>query len=232
MTVAKFTQSNFTTQDSATYKAAIDGDISVMARISAMYAPHAKDTPDMAILVDAGSFLYNNAIVSNAQQTTATITAPSSNPRIDLVVIDSYTGVVSVITGAEAASPSPPALTSGKTPIAQIALSVGQVSILNSNITDVRVGMGGSAPIDPVAGTAGLRTLGTGSQQACAGNDSRLSNARPGDGTGSVASATNATNATNASNADTVDGFHFRLNGNNVEVYVSGNWYVVCGTGA
>ncbi|MFA5240550.1 MAG: hypothetical protein WC476_12705, partial [Phycisphaerae bacterium] len=42
--------------------------------------------------------------------------------------------------------------------------------------------------IDPAAGTAGLRTLGTGAQQACAGNDSRLSNARPGDGTGSVAS--------------------------------------------
>jgi len=178
MTTAKFVQPNFTTQDSATYKGSIDASVSVMSRISAMYAPHAADTPNMTIKVDAGSFLYNDAIVSNSQQTTATITAPSSNPRIDLVVIDSYTGVVSVITGAEAASPSPPALTAGKTPIAQIALSVGQTSILNANITDVRVSMGGAAPIDPVAGTAGLRTLGTGSQQACAGNDSRLSDAR------------------------------------------------------
>lgn len=33
-------------------------------------------------------------------------------------------------------------------------------------------------PIDQAAGTASVRTLGTGAQQACAGNDSRLSNAR------------------------------------------------------
>jgi hypothetical protein len=33
-------------------------------------------------------------------------------------------------------------------------------------------------PVDPVAATAGVRTLGTGAQQACAGNDSRLSDAR------------------------------------------------------
>lgn len=239
MTTAKFVQPNFTTQDSATYKGSIDASVSVMSRISAMYAPHAADTPNMTIKVDAGSFLYNDAIVSNAQQTTATITAPSSNPRIDLVVIDSYTGVVSVIAGAEGASPSPPALTSGKTPIAQIALIVGQTSILNANITDVRVSMGGAAPIDPAAGTAGLRTLGTGAQQACAGNDSRLSDARAcnGSGTsaacsGNAATATNATNATNASNADTVDNFHFRqsVNGSfySLQVYWNGNWYFVC----
>lgn len=33
-------------------------------------------------------------------------------------------------------------------------------------------------PVDPAAATAGLRTLGTGAQQAAAGNDSRLSDAR------------------------------------------------------
>lgn len=36
-----------------------------------------------------------------------------------------------------------------------------------------------AAKKDPVAGTAGLRTLGTGAQQACAGNDARLSDIRP-----------------------------------------------------
>lgn len=40
----------------------------------------------------------------------------------------------------------------------------------------------GPALIDPAAGTAGLRTLGTGAQQAAAGNDSRLSNSRPPNG--------------------------------------------------
>lgn len=41
----------------------------------------------------------------------------------------------------------------------------------------------GRTPSDPAVGTAGLRTLGTGAQQACAGNDSRLSDARPPNGT-------------------------------------------------
>lgn len=38
---------------------------------------------------------------------------------------------------------------------------------------------------DPVAGTAGLRTLGTGAAQACAGNDARLSDSRAPNGTAS-----------------------------------------------
>ena len=36
-----------------------------------------------------------------------------------------------------------------------------------------------TAKKDPIAATAGLRTLGTGAQQACAGNDARLSDIRP-----------------------------------------------------
>ena len=36
-----------------------------------------------------------------------------------------------------------------------------------------------AAKKDPIAATAGLRTLGTGAQQACAGNDARLSDIRP-----------------------------------------------------
>lgn len=178
MTTAKYVQPDCTTQDSATYKACLDAAAKVVSRIGGMFAPHAQDTPNMTILIDAGSFMYNQAIVSQAQQTTATITAPASNPRIDLIVINSTTGVIATITGAEAVSPVAPALTAGYAPIAEISLSVGQTSILNSNITDVRIAIGVNPPIDPAAATGGLRTLGTGSQQACAGNDSRLSDVR------------------------------------------------------
>lgn len=38
-------------------------------------------------------------------------------------------------------------------------------------------------PVDPAAGTAGVRTLGAGAQQACAGNDARLSDSRAPSGT-------------------------------------------------
>lgn len=53
--------------------------------------------------------------------------------------------------------------------------AVGASEIADGTITDVEVA---SANKDGTAGTASLRTLGTGSQQAAAGNDSRLSNAR------------------------------------------------------
>ena len=49
------------------------------------------------------------------------------------------------------------------------------ITNLSNEITNT---MCAAALKDPATGTAGLRTLGTGSTQACAGNDSRLSDAR------------------------------------------------------
>lgn len=140
MTVATFVQPNVTTQSAAVYKAAIDAAIAVLATIGADYACHAKGTPDMQVLVDSGQlFLANSTLVSNAQQTSATIVAPVTNPRIDRIVINDQTGVISVITGSEAASPSAPAITAGTRPVAQILLATSTTAITNSMITDERV---------------------------------------------------------------------------------------------
>lgn len=92
----------------------------------------------MSVLVEAGQFVVNGVMVSQPQQNSATITAPSVNPRIDRVVIDSALGTISIITGVENASPVAPALTPGKLACAQIALVVAQTIIGNSNITDER----------------------------------------------------------------------------------------------
>ena len=142
MTVATFKQPNFTdpAQSASVYKAAIDAAISVLATIGADYACHAKATPDMQVLVDPGQlFLANSTLVSNAQQTSITIVAPVGNPRIDRIVINDQTGVVSVITGTPAASPAAPAITAGTRPIAQILLQTSSIVIANSMITDERV---------------------------------------------------------------------------------------------
>lgn len=140
MTVATFTQPNYLTQSASAYKAALDAAIAVLATVGGDYACHAKDTPDMQVLVDAGQlFLANSTLISNAQQTSATIVAPVSNPRIDRIVINDQTGVVSVITGSEAASPTAPAITAGTRPIAQILLQTSSTVIANSMITDERV---------------------------------------------------------------------------------------------
>lgn len=104
------------------------------------YAPSEQGTPNMTVLVGAGS-LFNTvskALVSNNAQNTATITAPTTNPRNDIVYIDRLTGVVGVETGAEAASPVDPALTAGKLPIARVRLATSTATITDSLIDDIR----------------------------------------------------------------------------------------------
>lgn len=140
MTVSTFVQPNFTTQTAAVYKAALDAAIAVLATAAADYACHAKAAPDMQVQVDAGQlFLANSTLVSNAQQTSITIVAPVGNPRIDRIVINDQTGVMSVVTGTPAASPVAPAITAGTRPIAQILLQTSSTVITNSMITDERV---------------------------------------------------------------------------------------------
>lgn len=129
---------DYTTDDAATYKAKIDGNAAVVARIGAAYQAYANSTPNMTVKVAAGALLVAGAVVENAIQTTGTITAPVSNSRIDRVVIDSTTGVVSVITGTSGVSPSAPALTAGKLPVAQVLLTSASTAITNSMITDER----------------------------------------------------------------------------------------------
>lgn len=155
MTVATFEQPDFTTQDAATYKAAIDASIAVVAQVGGAFACHQSDpsTPNMTVKVDAGRLLVAGAIVSQAQQTSGTITAPVTNPRIDRVVINPTTGAISIVTGAEAASPTAPAITAGYLPCAQIALTTSTTAITDAMITDERVALMPEAeePPDAVA---------------------------------------------------------------------------------
>ncbi len=104
------------------------------------YAVTESSPQAMTVEVAAGA-LFNSITrerVTNAAQTTATIIAPSINPRIDIVHIDRLTGVVGVTTGAEAASPVAPALDDGKVPLDEIALATSTTQITNSLLTDVR----------------------------------------------------------------------------------------------
>jgi hypothetical protein len=140
MSVGTFTQPSFTTMGGTAYKTAIDNSIAALARLANAFSPHERTTPNMTIQVSAGALFSGNTLTEVPAHNTPTITAPAASPRIDRVVIDAATGVVSVVPGTEG-SPSPPAIPAGKLPIAQIALSVGQVAITNANITDERVGI-------------------------------------------------------------------------------------------
>ena len=171
--VATFLQTNNTTQDSNTYKNAIDGDISVLSTLGDMFAPHQAVTPAMSVVADAGALVVGGAVVAQNAQT-GTVTANSSgNPRIDLAVINIFTAALSVIAGTPAGSPSPPACPSNSLPIAQIAVANGASSIVNANITDVRalsaIGVAASLGMtgeQNVSGSSNPETLSVGSVTA------------------------------------------------------------------
>ena len=134
---------NFTGQTASVYKANIDAGFAAADRLAWAFAPHQQDqgspAPDMTLRLEAGTIFDGATLTEVAAQSTSTIAAPSSDPRIDRVVIDKASGAVSVATGTEAASPSPPAIPAGKLPVAQVAFSVGQTEIVNSDIADERV---------------------------------------------------------------------------------------------
>ncbi len=118
----------------------LDDAVNVLKRIGGAFAPHEQNPPVMTVRLDAGQLFDSSGptLTEVPAQNTALITAPTSNPRIDRVVIDESTGAVSVITGTESTTPTPPAISSGKIPICQVRLNTGATSIINDDITDER----------------------------------------------------------------------------------------------
>lgn len=142
--VAEFVQPNSAPggHDAAGYKAAIDAAIKVLSQQAAAFAPHAASTPNMTVKVDAGSFQTGITRVSQAQQTTAVLTAPTTNPRNDLLVIDQTSGALSVVAGTPASSPADPAIPSSKIAVGRVRMRVGMNAttdpITNADIDDLR----------------------------------------------------------------------------------------------
>lgn len=109
-----------------------------LERVALQFAPMELETPAMAVRVLAGSLAYGSSELEIAEQQTGTITAPSANPRYDRVVMDEATGVISVVTGAEAASPTKPSVPTGKRKICAIYLTPGMPFIKDDDIEDER----------------------------------------------------------------------------------------------
>lgn len=130
---------NRVTQELAAWSDAVDSSSQVHNRVGGAFAAHEQSTPVMTVRIDAGAVLNGVTLTEVAAQSTGTITAPVTNPRIDRIVIDGTTGAVSVITGVEGASPSAPAITTGKYPCAQVLLATSTTTITNSLITDERI---------------------------------------------------------------------------------------------
>jgi hypothetical protein len=85
---------------------------------------------------------------NDAAATAAIATANATNPRIDLVCLTVndayYTGstnnvTINVVTGTAASSPTVPATPANSIALAQVAVAANVTSIVNANITDLRV---------------------------------------------------------------------------------------------
>lgn len=135
MSVSKFEQPEFTTQDAATYKANIDNSIDVLAQTGKQFAPREMASPALGITVEAG-LLMDGTVV--AAQNITGIGAPTANPRIDRIYYDLNLRSFQRVVGSEAATPTPPALPYGVFPVASVYMTVGMTAIRNDDITDDR----------------------------------------------------------------------------------------------
>ena len=138
MTMIRFTPDKPETnalRDSATVRnnlnALFRGDLSPLR-------PRAQAVPDMTVAVagtDVEAFWRQTWVGLNlplnfAGGNSPTITAPTANPRIDLLTINSA-GVLSWTQGAESASPTPPNCPAEKIPICWIYCKTTMIKIVN-----------------------------------------------------------------------------------------------------
>lgn len=104
-----------------------------------------QSSPGMTVQVQPGVVYFGGTQLKYAGGNSGTYTAPSANPRIDLLCINS-SGTLSSVTGSENASPVAPAYPGDKMVIAEITHRVGETTILDNEnqtagqgfLTDVR----------------------------------------------------------------------------------------------
>lgn len=149
MSVSTFVQPDFTSQSATVYKTSIDDGIAVHHQMAGPFAPHEQAVPDLTVRLDAANFsdLITRTTVTKAAQNTAAFTAPTVDPRNDIIYVDRITGDVGVDAGSEAVSPIDPIITLGKLPIARVRLTVGMTEIANADIDDIRVLGGLGSPL-------------------------------------------------------------------------------------
>jgi len=109
----------------------------VAQRIVGPFAPHAQVSPDLTIALDPGYLLSGTNLTEVKAQVVGPFTPPASGFRIDRVVVDRSTGAASIVTGT-ANSLAPPAIPSGKLPVARVFLESTTQVIGNDIVVDER----------------------------------------------------------------------------------------------
>jgi len=98
----------------------------------------AQGSPDMTVAVAAGTVRSNNGFFSVAAGNVTISAADGTNPRIDLVVVNS-SGTKAARTGTAAASPKPAAKSANDVVLAAIYVPASDTTLETDHITDLRV---------------------------------------------------------------------------------------------
>lgn len=98
----------------------------------------AQGSPDMTVAVAKGAVLSNGVLRAVTAGNVTISAAHSTNPRIDLVVVDS-SGAKQVRTGTAAATPAPPARTANDVVLAAVYVPATDTTISTDQIVDLRV---------------------------------------------------------------------------------------------
>lgn len=132
------------------YQVAIDGAAAVHAAIAGQFVVQENAPADLQVRVLPGARQFGGVEVARGEQLVSLAPAPTTDPRIDLIVIDRLTLVASAVTGTEAALPVEPALPANTERVAAVSLAVGQTEVLNGHISDRRTP---SIPHAPAVGS-------------------------------------------------------------------------------
>lgn len=139
MGVATAVQPDSTTQTGTAYKGAIDASTSVVKKIGDQFSVHQQSTANLTVRIEGGILLTPaGGYAAVAAASTSSLTAPTVNPRKDIVYFSYHTAGFVVATGAEAGSPVDPTIPLDALPLARINWTVGMTSIDNSKIDDLR----------------------------------------------------------------------------------------------
>lgn len=98
----------------------------------------AQGSPDMTVAVAAGTVMSNGVPFAVAAGNVTITAADGTNPRIDLVVVNS-SGTKAARTGTAAANPKPPARTANDVVLASIDVPASDTTIGATQIDDKRV---------------------------------------------------------------------------------------------
>lgn len=107
-------------------------DVNDMNTVSRGLGAHEQEAADLTLLIEAGVIRIEGTLVKFAGGNSPSFTAPSANPRVDLLTIDN-TGTLARVIGAEGASPVTPDYPRDKSVIVEVFNRVGQTTILNAD---------------------------------------------------------------------------------------------------